>query len=110
MLIYIKFLAASLKDNANEEEVKKYNDKKEEIVEFCSLFVRDNKKLLDENQNELDALKHTKDFDSRYLEEEINSKKIELLEEKRELIKANLEAYEGKDEKEALSIRVIKRI
>ena len=103
---YIKFLAASLKDNANEEEVKKYNDKKEEIVEFCSLFVRDNKKLLDENQNELDALKHTKDFDSRYLEEEINSKKIELLEEKRELIKANLEAYEGKDEKEALSIRV----
>ena len=102
---YIKFLNTPLKNQDDEEQVKKYQDTIEEIAEFCSLFVRDDKKLLEETTHELDALKNTKDFDSRYLEEEINSKKIELINEKLELVKTDSTSYEGKENLDSLTIR-----
>ena len=102
---YIKFLNTPLKNQDDEEQVKKHQDTIEEIAEFCSLFVRDDKKLLEETTHELDALKNTKDFDSRYLEEEINSKKIELINEKLELLKTDSTSYEGKENLDSLTIR-----
>ena len=102
---YIKFLNTPLKNQDDEEQVKKHQDTLEEIAEFCSLFVRDDKKLLEETTHELDALKNTKDFDSRYLEEEINSKKIELINEKLELLKTDSTSYEGKENLDSLTIR-----
>ena len=102
---YIKFLNTPLKNQDDEEQVKKYQDAIEEIAEFCSLFVRDDKKLLEETTHELDALKNTRDFDSRYLEEEINSKKIELINEKLELLKTDSTSYEGKENLDSLTIR-----
>ena len=102
---YIKFLNTPLKNQDDEEQVKKHQDTLEEIAEFCSLFVRDDKKLLEETTHELDALKNTRDFDSRYLEEEINSKKIELINEKLELIKTDSTSYEGKENLDSLTIR-----
>ena len=102
---YIKFLNTSLKNQDDEEQVKKHKDTLEEIAEFCSLFVRDDKKLLEETIHELDALKNTRDFDSRYLEEEINSKKIELINEKLELLKTDSTSYEGKENLDSLTIR-----
>ena len=102
---YIKFLNTPLKNQDDEEQVKKHQDTLEEIAEFCSLFVRDDKKLLEETTHELDALKNTKDFDSRYLEEEINSKKIELINEKLELLKTDSSSYEGKENLDSLTIR-----
>ncbi len=102
---YIKFLNTPLKDQDDEEQVKKHQDTIEEVVEFCSLFVRDDKKLLKETTHELDALKNTRDFDSRYLEEEINSKKIELINEKLELLKTDSTSYEGKENLDSLTIR-----
>ena len=102
---YIKFLNIALKNQDDEEQVKKHQDTFEEITEFCSLFVRDDKKLLEETTHELDALKNTRDFDSRYLEEEINSKKIELINEKLELLKTDSKSYEGKENLDSLTIR-----
>ena len=102
---YIKFLNIPLKNQDDEEQVKKHQDTLEEITEFCSLFVRDDKKLLEETTHELDALKNTRDFDSRYLEEEINSKKIELINEKLELLKTDSKSYEGKENLDSLTIR-----
>ena len=102
---YIKFLNMPLKNQDDEEQVKKHQDTLEEITEFCSLFVRDDKKLLEETTHELDALKNTRDFDSRYLEEEINSKKIELINEKLELLKTDSKSYEGKENLDSLTIR-----
>ena len=102
---YIKFLNTPLKNQDDEEQVKKHQDTIEEISEFCSLFVRDDKKLLEETTHELDALKNTRDFDSRYLEEEINSKKIELINEKLELLKTDSTSYEGKENLDSLTIR-----
>ena len=102
---YIKFLNTPLKNQDDEEQVKKHQDTLEEIAEFCSLFVRDDKKLLEETTHELDALKNTRDFDSRYLEEEINSKKIELINEKLELLKTDSASYEGKENLDSLTIR-----
>ena len=102
---YIKFLNTPLKNQDDEEQVKKHQDTLEEIAEFCSLFVRDDKKLLEETTHELDALKNTRDFDSRYLEEEINSKKIELINEKLELLKTDSKSYEGKENLDSLTIR-----
>ena len=102
---YIKFLNTPLKNQDDEEQVKKHQDTIEEIAEFCSLFVRDDKKLLEETTHELDALKNTRDFDSRYLEEEINSKKIELINEKLELLKTDSKSYEGKENLDSLTIR-----
>ena len=102
---YIKFLNTPLKNQDDEEQVKKHQDTLEEIAEFCSLFVRDDKKLLEETTHELDALKNTRDFDSRYLEEEINSKKIELINEKLELVKTDSTSYEGKENLDSLTIR-----
>ena len=102
---YIKFLNTPLKNQDDEEQVKKHQDTIEEIAEFCSLFVRDDKKLLEETTHELDALKNTRDFDSRYLEEEINSKKIELINEKLELLKTDSTSYEGKENLDSLTIR-----
>ena len=102
---YIKFLNTPLKDDSDEENVKKYNDTKEEIVEYCSLFARDDKKLVDETTHDLDALNSTTDFDSRYLEEEINSARKELLAQKLELLNSDLSAYEEKDEAESLATR-----
>ena len=102
---YIKFLNTPLKNQDDEEQVKKHQDTLEEIAEFCSLFVRDDKKLLEETTHELDALKNTRDFDSRYLEEEINSKKIELINEKLELLKTDSTSYEGKENLDSLTIR-----
>ena len=102
---YIKFLNTPLKNQDDEEQVKKHQDTLEEITEFCSLFVRDDKKLLEETTHELDALKNTRDFDSRYLEEEINSKKIELINEKLELLKTDSKSYEGKENLDSLTIR-----
>ena len=102
---YIKFLNTPLKNQDDEEQVKKHHDTLEEIAEFCSLFVRDDKKLLEETTHELDALKNTRDFDSRYLEEEINSKKIELINEKLELVKTDSTSYEGKENLDSLTIR-----
>ena len=102
---YIKFLNIPLKNQDDEEQVKKHQDTLEEITEFCSLFVRDDKKLLEETTHELDALKNTRDFDSRYLEEEINSKKIELINEKLELLKTDSTSYEGKENLDSLTIR-----
>ena len=102
---YIKFLNIPLKNQDDEEQVKKHQDTFEEITEFCSLFVRDDKKLLEETTHELDALKNTRDFDSRYLEEEINSKKIELINEKLELLKTDSKSYEGKENLDSLIIR-----
>ena len=102
---YIKFLNIPLKNQDDEEQVKKHQDTFEEITEFCSLFVRDDKKLLEETTHELDALKNTRDFDSRYLEEEINSKKIELINEKLELLKTDSKSYEGKENLDSLTIR-----
>ena len=102
---YIKFLNTPLKNQDDEEQVKKHQDTLEEISEFCSLFVRDDKKLLEETTHELDALKNTKDFDSRYLEEEIKSKKIELINEKLELLKTDSTSYEGKENLDSLTIR-----
>jgi len=102
---YIKFLNTPLKNQDDEEQVKKHQDTIEEIAEFCSLFVRDDKKLLKETTHELDALKNTRDFDSRYLEEEINSKKIELINEKLELLKTDSTSYEGKENLDSLTIR-----
>ena len=102
---YIKFLNTPLKNQDDEEQVKKHQDTIEEIAEFCSLFVRDDKKLIEETTHELDALKNTKDFDSRYLEEEINSKKLELINEKLELLKTDSTSYEGKENLDSLTIR-----
>ncbi len=102
---YIKFLNTPLKNQDDEEQIKKHQDTIEEIAEFCSLFVRDDKKLLEETTHELDALKNTRDFDSRYLEEEINSKKIELINEKLELLKTDSTSYEGKENLDSLTIR-----
>ena len=89
---YLKFKGTSLNEDASEEDKKKFEDKNEKIVESCYLFKKDNEKNLADLNNQLDALKAQKDFNARYLEEEIVKAKVELYNKKINLFKE----YSGK--------------
>ena len=102
---FVKFLNEKVKEDLSEEEIKNRDEKREKIAETCYLFAKDSDKIVAELNNDLDALKAIKDFNSKYLEEEIKNARLALLEEKIKLYEDTKSKYSD-DLNASLNVRL----